>query len=68
MSKFFKLTKTSGDPVIVNRNDISTISRPINNFGGEHSTKITMCGMNESVYVKEEVQHLENLITRYEKS
>ena len=68
MSKFIKLTKTSGDPVIVNRSDISTISRSTNNFGGEPSTKITMCDMNESVYVKEGVEHLENLITRYEKN
>lgn len=63
MSKFIKLTKTSGNPVIINRNDISTISKSINKFGGKHSTEITMCGMNESVYVKEEVQYLENLIS-----
>ena len=60
MTKFIKLTKTSGSPIVLNIGDITTVSEAANQFGAEPSTQITLGGsVNKNyLHVKESMEKI----------
>ena len=64
MTKFIKLTKTSGSPIVLNIGDITTVSEAANQFGAEPSSQITLGGsVNKNyLHVKESMEQIETLI------
>jgi len=59
-----KLTKTSGNPIVLNIGDITSVSEAADQFGAEPSTQITLGGsVNKNyLHVKESMEQIETLI------